>query len=66
MHFVFLPGKDTEYATRLKTLFDAMKLENVTVLTTSMTWQRLCTAVTWQSSNLADSLLPNACAHTCL
>jgi aspartokinase/homoserine dehydrogenase 1 len=32
MHFVFLPGKDTEYATRLKTLFDAMKLENVTVL----------------------------------
>ena len=32
MHFVFLPGKDAEYATRLKTLFDAMKLENVTVL----------------------------------
>ena len=32
MHFVFLPGKDEEYATRLKTLFDAMKLENVTVL----------------------------------
>lgn len=32
MHFVFLPGKDKEYATRLKTLFDAMKLENVTVL----------------------------------
>ena len=32
MHFIFLPGKDTEYATRLKTLFDAMKLENVTVL----------------------------------
>lgn len=32
MHFVFLPGKDVEYATRLKTLFDAMKLENVTVL----------------------------------
>ena len=32
MHFVFLPGKDEEYATRLKTLFDAMKLDNVTVL----------------------------------
>ena len=32
MHFVFLPGKDVEYATRLKTLFDAMKLESVTVL----------------------------------
>ena len=47
MHFVFLPGKDEEYAARLyvlyhsdallyvrglKTLFDAMKLENVTVL----------------------------------
>ena len=32
MHFVFLPGKDKEYAARLKTLFDAMKLENVTVL----------------------------------
>lgn len=32
MHFVFLPGKDKEYATRLKTLFDAMKLDNVTVL----------------------------------
>ena len=32
MHFVFLPGKDEEYTTRLKTLFDAMKLENVTVL----------------------------------
>ena len=30
MHFVFLPGKDAEYATRLKTLFYAMKLENVT------------------------------------
>ena len=32
MHFVFLPGKDKEYAKRLKTLFDAMKLDNVTVL----------------------------------
>ena len=32
MHFVFLPGKDKEYATKLRTLFDAMKLENVTVL----------------------------------
>ena len=32
MHFVFLPGKDKEYAARLKTLFDAMKLDNVTVL----------------------------------
>lgn len=27
-----MPGKDKEYAARLKTLFDAMKLENVTVL----------------------------------
>ena len=32
MHFCLLPGKDEEYATRLKTLFDAMKLDNVTVL----------------------------------
>lgn len=32
MNFVFLPGKDTEYATRLKTLFDAMSLDNVRVL----------------------------------
>lgn len=32
MHFVFLPGKDIEYATKLKTIFNAMKLENVTVL----------------------------------
>lgn len=32
MHFVFLPGKDIEYADKLKTLFSAMKLENVTVL----------------------------------
>ena len=32
MHFVFLPGKDIEYANKLKTLFGAMKLENVTVL----------------------------------
>lgn len=32
MHFVFLPGKDTEYATKLKTIFNAMKLENVSVL----------------------------------
>lgn len=32
MHFVFLPGKDVEYATKLRKLFDAMKLENVSVL----------------------------------
>ncbi len=32
MNFVFLPGKDAEYATRLKTLFDAMSLDNVRVL----------------------------------
>ena len=32
MHFVFLPGKDSEYATKLKTIFNAMKLENVSVL----------------------------------
>ena len=31
MHFVFLPGKDQEYAHKLRTLFDAMKLENVSV-----------------------------------
>lgn len=32
MHFVFLPGKDHEYATNLKALFTGMKLENATVL----------------------------------
>lgn len=32
MHFVFLPGKDQTYATRLRTIFDAMKLQNVTVM----------------------------------
>ena len=32
MFFVFLPGKDAEYSNRLKTLFGAMKLENVRVM----------------------------------
>lgn len=32
MHFVFLPGKDHEYARNLKTLFSGMKLDNATVL----------------------------------
>lgn len=32
MHFVFLPGKDKDYAERLRTIFDAMKLDNVTVM----------------------------------
>lgn len=32
MHFVFLPGKDHEYARNLKALFHGMKLDNATVL----------------------------------
>lgn len=32
MQFVFLPGKDYEYARNLKALFSGMKLENATVL----------------------------------
>ena len=32
MHFVFLPGKDREYSKKLKTVFGAMSLENVSVL----------------------------------
>lgn len=32
MHFIFLPGKDTEYANRLKRIFKGMKLENVSVM----------------------------------
>ena len=32
MHFVFLPGKDKEYYSRLTTIFEAMKLDNVTVM----------------------------------
>lgn len=32
MHFVFLPGHDQEYAQRLKTIFNGMKLENVSVM----------------------------------
>lgn len=32
MHFVFLPGKDHEYARNLKALFSGMKLDNATVL----------------------------------
>lgn len=32
MNFVFLPGKDSEYAARLKNIFAAMRLDNVTVL----------------------------------
>lgn len=32
MHFVFLPGKDHEYARNLKALFFGMKLDNATVL----------------------------------
>ncbi len=32
MHFVFLPGKDREYADKLKRTFLGMKLENVCVL----------------------------------
>lgn len=32
MHFVFLPGKDKEYADRLRRVFDGMRLENVAVL----------------------------------
>ena len=31
MHFVFLPGKDTAYASSLRTIFDAMGLPNVSV-----------------------------------
>lgn len=32
MHFVFLPGKDREYAEKLKRTFEGMKLDNVCVL----------------------------------
>lgn len=32
MHFVFLPGKDEAYAHHLRTVFDAMKLPNVSVI----------------------------------
>ena len=32
MHFVFLPGKDTEYSNHLTSVFNGMKLENVCVL----------------------------------
>ncbi len=32
MNFVFLPGKDEEYATKLKTIFEAMALDNVRVM----------------------------------
>lgn len=32
MHFVFLPGKDATYARHLRSVFDGMKLPNVTVL----------------------------------
>lgn len=32
MHFVFLPGKDANYAEHLRCLFDGMKLPNVSVL----------------------------------
>ena len=32
MHFVFLPGKDTDYSTHLTSVFNGMKLENVAVM----------------------------------
>ena len=32
MHFVFLPGRDKDYESSLRRLFDAMKLDNATVL----------------------------------
>lgn len=32
MNFIFLPGKDEEYAHKLKTVFDAMALDNVRVM----------------------------------
>ncbi len=32
MHFVFLPGKDIEYSTHLTSVFNGMKLENVSVM----------------------------------
>lgn len=32
MHFVFLPGKDEEYARHLRTVFEGMKLPNVQVM----------------------------------
>lgn len=32
MHFVFLPGKDADYARHLRSVFQGMKLENVSVL----------------------------------
>ncbi len=32
MHFVFLPGRDREYASRLTRIFTGMRLENVTVM----------------------------------
>lgn len=32
MHFVFLPGKDTDYSTHLSSVFKGMKLENVAVM----------------------------------
>lgn len=32
MHFVFLPGRDSTYETNLRKLFDAMKLDNASVL----------------------------------
>lgn len=32
MHFVFLPGRDKAYESSLRRLFDAMKLDNATVL----------------------------------
>ena len=32
MHFVFLPGKDGEYSSRLKRVFEGMKLDNASVI----------------------------------
>ena len=55
MHFVFLPGRDKEYADRLNKIFDAMKLENVTVLDyveDMATLMRICDVAILKSGGL--------------
>ncbi len=55
MHFVFLPGRDTEYSARLKKIFDAMKLENVSVLDyveDMATLMRICDVAILKSGGL--------------
>lgn len=55
MHFVFLPGRDVDYSTRLKKIFDAMKLENVSVLDyveDMATLMRICDVAILKSGGL--------------